>query len=307
MAFSYREIPYCFYRYILRENEKPLPFAEQLEILQELEGLEIAYRKANPSELDKDTSIANLGHFVETFQNREERVIHFFIAKRITERKVYKREEVGGRKIIREAVRSAEDECAVCQVVALPSRGLMALEDRSGESHLPARSGINRLSAIIRQIRDLRLDFEDFSKIEDLRRYIRSFDVHTVSFKARYANPSIDAPGDELHEWLLTNNAYIVGNAKAFQDEEGRKIIRNPDEGFIGEILGLAQRGYAEIGIDGTTSQGYRIKTEKKPRGEDQRYYPVRIYVPYNSIDETWEDHLRNVAKVLIEFSLERP
>jgi len=304
MGSKIREIPYCFYRYVLREYERPLGFEDQLEIFRKLEGLEVAYRKANPSESDKDTSLENLGYYLESLPKGKEPVIHFYIAKRISERKTYKREQVGEKRVLKEVIEFT-DEYAICRVVALPSRGLMAISDQSGDLYIPANSGINRLATIVRQIQGVRFDYEEASRIEDIKQYMSRFKVHTINFKARYANPSMSAPGDMLHQWLLENNAYTYGNVKAFPDEEGERIIQNPEKGFVGELLGLAQRGYAEIGIDGITSKGYRIKTEKTPRGEEKRYLRVRIYIPFDPLEETEEEHVKNVAQVLIEFSVE--
>ncbi len=301
-----REIPYCFFRYVIREHERPLTtFEDQWEIFRELEGLEIAYRKANPSESDKDTSLENLGYFRENFRGFEEYIIHFVVAKRIRERKVYLRVEEEGRRRVKETIRPSEDECAVCQAVAIPSKGLIAFQDRSGESYLPARSGINRLAAIVSQIQGMRLDFEDFSRIEDVVQFMRAFDIHTITFRAWPTNPGASFPGQILDSLMGPNNAELLGRAKARKETDGRRRITNPDEGFVGELVGLATQGYARVGIEGTTSKGYRIKTDKNPRGEESRYYPVRIYVPFDQIEETLEDHLHKVAQVLLEFAQE--
>jgi hypothetical protein len=289
-----RNTPYSFYRYSIFRRDVLLTFSQQWDLLVDNLGREIAYRKSNPGELDKDTCIITPDKTTIAMNEANDKVgvLFFSIAKHIDTRmaNMYNRESDS---LSRETVPT--DEYVVGNLVMIPSVGLVAASDGNSPEDLNAASSVGRFAAIIRSVADHKIEIASATTFSYLRTALKSWKLDEFSFTARPFNPSVRTPGDKLHHLLVDDNAKVSGKAKPNKGEH----LRFSDEGWMSEVTGLADRGYGEYGAVGTTADGYHARIIKT--APDSKKPPIiKVYIPPKT---SKEEHVQAVAITLLEIN----
>ena len=289
-----RNTPYSFYRYSVSSHDVLLTFSQQWNLLIDNLGREIAYRKSNPSDLDKDTCIVTPDKTSVVINEAHDKVgvLFFSIAKHIDNRKanMYNRENDTLRK---ETVPT--DEYVVGNLVMIPSVGLIAASDGNSPEDLNAASSVSRFAAIVRSIPYHKIEVTSATTFNYLRTALKNWKLDEFSFTARPFNPSVRTPGDKLHHLLADDNAKVSGKAKPNKGEH----LHFSDEGWMSEVTGLADRGYGEYGAVGTTADGYHARIVKT--APDSKKAPIiKVYIPPKS---SKEEHIQAVAITLLEIN----
>lgn len=285
-------VPYLFYRYSLVRGTKALTATDLWNILCDNTNIEVAYRKRYPADKDKDTSWIMPEEYELIFNGDAYTIISCFIARHIMLRScngydkendtIFKKEE-------------STDEYAVCRTIFIPRIGIVAFADLSGEAYIGANSAVSRFDTIIRKITDVDCSLQLASTYADIKDALKKWTLTDFSYTARPFNPSIKKPGDLLHPLLAADNAAISGSARP--NKEGALLVS--DTGFINEVTGMAEHGYAEYGAKGTTPSGFIAKVIKPKKGKGNiPEAKIKIYIPDEGGEKT---HVLNVAKTALE------
>lgn len=285
--------PYVFYRFLIAKtnNGKQITSKEFSDMLYDNTGIEVAYRKSNPTPADYDTSWIETENFKLPDSGRD-----FFtcqIARHLTERKSKQYNKQSDSLYY---THIPTDEYSSCKAIFIPSIGIAAFSDQSGGDSLSAQSGASRFAAIIKKLTTYHCTISLAATTFDLEIALSNWKLENFSFTARPFNPSIRKPGDLLHDLLQGDNAQIVGHAKP--NKEGP--LTPSENGIIQEITGLARYGYAEYGATGQTPSGLTARIAKSKPSSDGVPQPlqIKIYVPSGQSDA---EHWNHVAKAITE------
>ena len=285
-------IPYIFYRYRVFniKNDRTLTPIQFWKLLCDNTNIEVAYRKSEPSEADKDTSWVEPDEDSLVYENEEKLVFTCQIARHITSRRT-KQYDKDNDKIF--FVDRPTDEYATSRAVFVPSIGIVGFSDKSGDGNINAQSAASRFASIIRSLKHMECAIAVAASATDLENALRNWELSIFSFTARPFNPTVRTPGDKLHSLLHNDNAKIVGNAKP--NKESALVVS--EDGFINEVAGLARKGYAEYGATGKTPSGYVAKIAKS-KNPDKYDRQIKIYIPFGG---SLSSHIIGVAKTALE------
>lgn len=279
--------PYVFHSYsILKEmSDDEVPTKQHLSIFKSVHKAPIAYRKLDPSEGDKDTMLVVL----KSRQIKNNQVISFFISKRIAERKINIYHRIKDE--FEEGLEGTSDS-ARAFIVVVPYLKKMAIQDKTGEHNINESSAISRLKKIIDEIAKHRMISEYAASAEQVRQAFTVWKIDEVTYSARPFNPHASTPGDILSAQMANNNSTISGRVKA-----RKGILQDLKNGFIGELLGLSEKGYAEVGAKGKTDAGFIAQIGKSNLKEDVNE-PMKIRVMMPERAEI-EDHVSDIVDVM--------
>jgi len=263
--------PYVFYSYsiINYQSDEEVHPSKHFSIFKSVHKAPIAYRKQDPSEADKDTQLVVL----KDMKIGQKQVITFFISRQIVERQInlYRKNkdevELGVEKT---------DDTSLTRFVVVPHLKKMAIQDKSGEHFINANSAISRLKKILSEVAEHTLISEYAASAEDVRKALAAWKIDEVNFTARPFNPHPSTPGDIFSAQMAENNSIVTGRVKA-----KKGVLEHIKKGFIGEILGLSEKGYADIGAKGKTQQGHVAQIIKSNPFEDVNApRKIRIMMP---------------------------
>jgi|GEM_PF-6023351 len=286
-----RRVPYIFYRYSIEHAGQSASWFEHDQLFRNAVGVEVSYRKINPTEQDRDTSLVALNHLdVSVTAGNNIHIIYFQIAKHITTREILNYDRPNDRLNPRAV---STDEYATSQIITIPVLRLLAASNRNGATDINASSAVGRLAAIIRSFPDHRLHFQLAATTADIRRALEAWTVSEFGFTARPFNPSVHTPGAILSDLFSNDEIFIAGKAKPLSNDH----ISVSNEGFISEVLGLSEYGNAEIGASGTTEEGHIARIKKGNPYKDE-LTSIQVYIPES---ESIEIHIKEVAQAMIE------
>jgi hypothetical protein len=288
-----QSVSYVFYRYSIHYNDSPVSPAEQWDLFKRILALEVAHRKTDESEAEKDTSLVELDQ-IPVEINGEEVVAFFFkIAKHITARDSFSYDKDADRMLPKS---QSTDEYCCGQIVVVPSVRVLAAADRSGTEYLSAISTVSRLRSIIHFDKRLRLLYEPTGSKSDIMKALKGWRIEEISFAAKPYNPSIHTPGDRLHSLLAPDNARISGRARPV----GGEFLTPSEDGFIEEIVGLREKGYADLGARGKTQQGYEARIQRGDAEKQGKPRIIKVTIPIEP-NEPFENQMREVARAILE------
>jgi hypothetical protein len=256
-----REIPFIFCRFHVESRGRPLAPTELASLLDHVKGKPVAHRKADASDDDRDTLLMQpRRRRLEGYQVQTWRVGHH-LATRIVDR-------YNSRNDVVEKVMEDTDEVHSTRFVALPAFNVMAIEDRSTGTNLPARTAASRFKSIVAQVKDVKAMIEFAGSNRDVARALDTWDLTGFSFTVRPFNPTIRKPGDKM-DALLREDGIMRLRGVAEPAEGG--VMRPGDEGFIREAAGLAEAGYGQVGAEGRTPSGVHAVIGK-PKFEPEKH-----------------------------------
>lgn len=285
-------IPYVFYRYRVFDirDDRTLTPKQFWTLLCKNTNIEVAYRKSDPSESDKDTSWVEPDENTLSHNGGKNKIFTCQIARHITSRRA-KQYDKGNDKIFFEE--RSTDEYATSRAVFVPSVGIVGFSDKSGDGNINAQSAASRFATIARTLHYTGCEISLAATSTDLENALKNWELSDFSFTARPFNPTVRTPGDKLHPLLHNDNAKIVGHARPNK----KTALVVSDDGFINEVAGLARRGYAEYGATGKTPSGYiaKIAKSKNPEKIERQ---IKIYIPFEG---SLNNHILGVAKTALE------
>lgn len=251
-------IPYLLYNYSMQKDGVAIDALTQAKLIEGMVGIEVAYRKKNPLSIDKDTCIVTPKKTrIDIGDNVVAKALSFCVARHITTRGALKWDR--SRDAI-DRVDRVTDEDVLGFVFLLPEYGKLAVADRTGETYLNASSTLGRLRAIIQSKKGFSISFSTASSGVELGNALKAWELSEFSFTARPFNPSVSRQGQKVHDVLFPNNAKLQGK---IVPNKGTHLEYNGENGIMWEIVGLAEKGYAEYGTKGTTKDGQAIQIVK--------------------------------------------
>ncbi len=245
---------YLFCRYQIAVEGTPLTPAGEWEILEEVRGRPIAYRKRDPVPDDCDTYLLKPRNKLI----RSYTVYTWEVAQdlKYRERSRYIKDSD---EIVDEFVET--DEMRHTNFVAIPRLGVIAVGDSVSERSLGAKSAVSRFSAIIGTLvdgGDVRINFAGTP--QDTQRALDTWSLDEFSFTVRPFNPHPQKLGEKLHELIQSDN---IGSVRAVALPAEGKQMRDSHQGLISEAKGLSEAGYGQYGATGTTPDGLHAKLAK--------------------------------------------
>ncbi|WP_139839520.1 hypothetical protein [Oceanibacterium hippocampi] len=163
----------------------------------------------------------------------------------------------------------ADPHIRFAPVLALPERGIMAIEDRSGDEQISARQAIGAFRTIMQTVHDGDGSFEvHHGDPEDIERWLDEWELKEYSYTIAPLNPiSASAFAERRSEAMKRENVWK--DAGKVLPPEGQSM--QPNGGIIQEANELSEVGYGQRGFRGRTPDGH-IAHVPKPRFHDDRH-----------------------------------
>jgi len=293
-----RPVPYLFCRYHIRVGGSRLSGREQYDLLREIKGQKVAHRKSRPVEADYTT----FAMMPNAFEVDDRMVLVWNAGYRVRVRQEVdydpERDVLETRLVDAQGVRYE-------RFVAIPELDVVAISDGSVEPHIGARQAVARFQSVIKgNVTHGEADIRLAATNVDVDRALRSWGLSEFSFSVRPFNPHVGVLGARLHEELVRDGtASLRGVAKATPGQE----MRMAEGGFIEEAVGLAQAGYGQFGLKGTTPEGRYAQygkpafslEKRKNEAVQARPQVLRVFMEPQLTDR--EDQTE-VARALLDF-----
>ena len=293
-----QKVPFLFCRYSLLKRGSQMTVKEQFRALKAIKGQYVAHWKRNPTADDFDTlsmkpsKMALDGHTVLTW----------FVGYKVDMRS--KADYVPDDDDI-EINLVAADGIKFTYFVALPELGVLAANDRVNDIQMGARAGISRFKSVFRRlVKDGKADIKFGADRKDVDSALRNWSLTEFSFSVCPFNPSPKKLGKKLHDMLVADHA---GASRGVLFPAEGKRMRQAEDGYIEEVVGLTQAGYGQFGLKATTPEG-RPATYGKPKfslekskneKQQQKPQPLKVYVNQKRV---YKNQFREVAKALLDF-----
>lgn len=189
--------------------------------------------------------------------------------------------------------------------VAIPRLGVVAISDRTGDNHINASSAITRMKSVFRQaVRGGDIWIELAASHADAQKALRDWSLSRFDFDVRPFNPHPRHPGEILSGLLARDN---IGALRARATPAPGRDMKANDGGCIEEAVGLAEAGYGQYGLQGTTAEGRQVALRKpkfdldKERNQNIQRAPQQLRV-YLEPQESELAEFAEAAAALIEF-----
>lgn len=258
--------PYVFCRYLFSVDEEPLDAGAQLVALQDLQGQFFAHGPTAEREGRHDTVIMR----PRGFEINGEPVISWSVGQRTDSRIGVKYDERGDKL---QFVQIDNGTVRYNDFVAIPRLGVMAVDDRTGDRHIGARSVIARLRSVFRNIEGGSADVAMTTTSADVERALQQWDLREVSFKVRPTNPHSPDELSKMMSDALRQEG--IGTLRAVARPQAGAEMR-PNDGPLDQARSLSDAGYGQIGVRGVMADG-NVAYIPRPHFEDERTRNQRI------------------------------
>lgn len=249
-----RPIPYIFCRYEIFVGDEKLDASGQFQLLTNLQG---EYFASTEKE-DRERRLENTIMVPRKREGADTTIISWCVGRKIGHRAAYQYDAARDHLHL-----DVVDDPSVkfSEFIALPTLNVFAVDDRGGESHIGGRSAVNRFNNILVRSGKARI-FTDWTvRKQDTERALTTWSVTEFSFKARPYNPH---PPSDLSKALseqfeADGIGQYLGRAKPMPGS----TMQMSDHGVIRPVVDLAEAGYAQIGVKGTTPEGYDAQIKR--------------------------------------------
>jgi len=189
--------------------------------------------------------------------------------------------------------------------VAIPSLGVMAVDDRSGEIHLGGRAAIRRFQSVMRTKDDAELNVTYDATPAEVRKALRDWGLTKFKFTIRPNNPRpVSRLAQELSDLMKKEGiGQLTGTAKPQPGDH----MKRRGSGYITAASDLVEAGYGQMSVAGITEDGLEAEI-KKPRFDPDlqkneriqaKPRELRVYVDAE-MDEA--EIFSTAAKALVKF-----
>ena len=289
---------FLFCRYTIYKDDEELGATAQFTALSELQGTLAPHRqKADERKLDtlimrprrikvggKDVMTWSVGHILDVR----------IIAKYDKAKDRLEIEEVN------------DGSVRYSDFVAVPSLGVLAVDDRSGELHLGGKQALNRFRSVIRMLdgADASIEFE--VSAAEARKALKTWTLTKFKFTIQPNNPRpVGRLAQELSDQMkLDGIGRVDGQARP---AEGQRMHMS-NSGYIAPRADLVEAGYGQMAITGVTEDGLQAEIKKPPfspdlaKNEQTQAKPRELRVSVDDDGLSEEDVLKTAAKALIKF-----
>ena len=254
---------FLFYRYELYIDGEKLNARAQLIALKEMQGKYVPHSAKGAKEGLFDSILMRPRSFTMDDGNL---AITFSVGQAIGSR-VRVTYDHGNDDIDRK--HQKDDSLRYADFIAVPTIGVFAVSDRSGDEYLPGSTAAHRFRSIFRwQNDDTDADavVTPAAKYEDVQRAISNWTISTFSFTIRPFNPH--SPGIEAERLGNALKERQVSRAYGKWQADPGEGIKPDDE--MKAIIDLTEAGYGQTAIKGETDDGVKAEIRKSPFYEDK-------------------------------------
>lgn len=292
-------IPFFFCRYQLLIDEEILDFLGQVEALKELQGRFFAHgTSSRRSESLFDSVIMR----PREIQVQDTPGIAWSVGRRIGAR-VSVEYDAAGDELTFATIEDPGIQYA--DFVAVPSLGVLAVDDRSGPPHLGGKAAINRFRSIFRNIDGGAVNIELTTSPQDVRRALGRWELTEFSFVVRPFNPH--PPGDLSRQLSEQYSKDGIGRFRGKAQPTAGGAMRASEDGQIAAAIELADAGYGQYALKGITGEGHEAQI-KQPQFDNEvrlnqkrQAQPRELRVIIGS-DVSDDDLFVNIIKALVSF-----
>jgi hypothetical protein len=188
-------------------------------------------------------------------------------------------------------------------IVAVPSLGVMAVNDRVSTMHMGAKPALSRTRSALRQVPGGAFAYW-FLQPGDVDAILQDMALEEYSYTIRRINPTPPSVlAAALDETMAQEGIGIQrGVAKPMPGE-----TMQSGNGFIAASSDFVDAGYGVFGFKGTTGGGHEAQIRKPAFSLDkkenlkqqQRETPLRVFIESNGNED---DHLASIVSELVRF-----
>lgn len=293
-----RPRPYIFCRYGLFVDEEVLDAQGQLNALQELQGNYFAHGPTAEREGRYDTVIMR-PHSLEI---GGETALIWSVGQKTEYRFGVQYDQTNDSL---DFVTINDGTVRYNDFVAIPRLGVMAVDDRTGESHINAKGAIARFRSVFRNVEGGAANVEMTITSEDVTEALSTWELREISFKVRPVNPhSRSDLSRQLSDALEKEG---MGTFRASARPKAGGDMR-PNEGILDQAHSLSDEGYGQIGVRGVMDDGH-VGYIPRPQFEEERQRneriqekPRQLKVYIETDGEADQESFQNAAQALVNF-----
>jgi hypothetical protein len=292
--------PFLFCRYSMYVGEEGMSGGVQFTTLQELQGKLAPHGKQAELSGQRDTLVMRPRRI-----KVEQQIALTWSVGQIVDTKV--RAIYDSKKDDVQLVAMNDGSIRYSDFVAIPSLGVLAVDDRAGELHLGGRHAVNRFASVMELVDDeAGVEVTPAATPVEVRRALKSWSLTKFNFTIRPNNPRpVSRLAQEMSELLKKEGiAKLTGSAKP---AEGGHMQMKGD-GFITAANDLNEAGYGQVAVTGITEDGFEAEIKKPAfnpnRDINERIQgkprELRVYIDDEGQQE--EAVFRTAAGALIKF-----
>jgi hypothetical protein len=268
--------PFLFCRYTARVDDEELDASGLTAALNEIQGTFLPH--GAKAEREGTKTIVVMRPRKETIHGEE--VVTWFVGHRPGHRTVADYDATAQE--LKFAVQ-ADTNILHTGVIALPTYGVMAVNDRSNALNMGGKPALSRTRSVFKQMPGGHFDYT-FLSPGDIEQVVNSLDLEEYSYTVRRINPT---PPSALAAAL---DASMANEGVGIQRGTARPMPGNSmhaGEGTIGATRDLAGAGYGVVGFKGTTEGGHIAQIRKPPFSLDkeknleqqEKEQPLRVVI----------------------------
>jgi hypothetical protein len=256
-----RPIPFYFCRYVAWSEDEPLDFTGQFSALKELQGKLFAHGPKAEMARHLDSLVMR----PREFSLDGHRALAWSVGRRIGTR-VSAEYDPGKDRLEFNTVNDAGIQYA--DFLAIPELGVLAVDDRAGDTHLGGKAAIGRFRSIFSHIPHGFFDIELTTNTDDVHRALEHWRITEFSFVVRPYNPhpTSDMMKDFSDAMSREKIARLSGTARSGEGQ----YLDPKQEGQMAAAIELADAGYGQYGVKGTTPDGHEAQI-KQPTFNEER------------------------------------
>jgi hypothetical protein len=248
--------PFLFCRYGITIGEENLSAVAQYKLISELQGQPAAHGPKAEEEKNYDTLIMRPQRLVIDGHTTYFWSVGVTIKQRLRAKYDRANDTIDLELINDGSVRFND-------FIAVPSQGVLAVDDRGGELHLGGKQAINRFRSVIRTHEGADTSVVSEASPDEVRKALRNWSLTRFKFTIQPNNPRpVSRLAQALSDQFKRDGiGKLTGTA---QPAEGATMKMN-QTGFISAAAGLVEAGYGQMSVAGRTEEGIDAEI-KKPR-----------------------------------------
>lgn len=256
-----RSIPYVFCRYRLAVGEESLDVSGQRQLISEKQGSRLPHGRMHADRPQASALIMEPGEIDS--QGNACLTWAVGIQPGVRVKTDYDSDGMSMNRTL-----EADTHIKFAPILALPERGLMAIQDRSSDERISARQAIGAFRSIVHGLYSGDGSFEvHHGDATDIARWLDEWDLKEYSYTVSPLNPiSASDLAERRSDAMKREN--VSKEIGKMQPPEGQAMHLN--QGAIQEADELAAVGYGQRGFRGRTPDGHTAHV-LKPRFHDDR------------------------------------
>lgn len=290
--------PFLFCRYQITFGDEKLDPANHFTVLQEMQGQKVVHgRNVQDDEVANTLLMRPRSHYSDRFEYLT------FSAGYETHATVQAKYNVGKDEI--DVTPISFDGVKYSDFVAVPTLGVLAVDDRVSDIHLGGKAAINRLKSVLRAKDDGEISVIFDATPQEVRKALETWSLTKFRFTIRPNNPRpVSRLAAELSEQMKRDG---IGELVATAKPAGIDM-RMSDEGLIRAATDLIEAGYGQSSVSGFTEDGLEAEIKKPAFSHDrakneraqERPRELRVFVDTADVNE--DEILKTAAVSLIKF-----